>query len=66
MLRKTFVAAAAAALVAVPAAAQAAPGDIDTTIGAPLGFVNDSDRDIASGGVALPGGGTVLLTRGRA
>jgi uncharacterized delta-60 repeat protein len=63
MLRKTFVAAAAAALVAVPAAAQAAPGDIDTTFGAPLGFVNDSDGDIASGVVALPGGGTVLLTR---
>jgi uncharacterized delta-60 repeat protein len=63
MFRKTLVAAAAAALVAVPAAAQAAPGDIDTTFGAPFGFVNDSDGDIASGVVTLPGGGTVLLTR---
>jgi uncharacterized delta-60 repeat protein len=63
MLRKTLVAAAAATLVAVPAAAQAAPGDIDPTFGAPRGFVNDGGGDIATGVVALPGGGVAVLSR---
>jgi len=60
MLR-TILAAAAATLVAAPAAAQAAPGDIDTSFGWPVGFVSDPGGDIATDVVALPGGGAAVL-----
>jgi uncharacterized delta-60 repeat protein len=60
MLRKTLIAASAAAFLAVPAAAQAAPGDLDPTFGG--GTVLDPLSFIANDVVATADGGAVIAS----
>src|SRR4051812_41218501 len=59
MFRTTIAVAAAAALVAVPAAAQAAPGDLDPTFGT-AGVVLDRTSYFANDVVATDDGGGIL------
>jgi uncharacterized delta-60 repeat protein len=62
MLRSTLAVALAAATVAVPAAAQAAPGDLDPTFGTG-GVVLDAGDHQPFDVARTPDGGTVIATR---
>jgi hypothetical protein len=61
MLRRTLTAAATAALVAVPTAAVAAPGDPDPTFGT-AGIALDSRSFLGNDVAVTPDGGAVIAT----
>jgi uncharacterized delta-60 repeat protein len=61
MLRRTLAAATAVAAIAAPAAAQAAPGDLDPLFGTG-GIALDSRSFFASDVVVTPDGGAVMAT----